>query len=799
MKQFRFWPWCAVLLCAVFTPAGAKQDPAVCGTHGSKREEELARHRQNPLSPYGRLSAIRAERLRSGAPLNPEAPFRRRLDPATPIPPGIARDLPGGLNDSIATAAPAPLPDRGDVAILSTAAGVVNRPNPFNLGGFTLRYVPVQGGYRVEKREGGYDLAAAGEGFPVEDIGDDDFRPFRLTFAFPFYGTQWRQAFLNSDGNLTFGQGEASTAARSLGRMHGGPPRIAALFRDLDPTAPGGAIRVLADLQRVVITWASVREFASFGNGVPQTFQIRLYPDGLIEVSYPEVRTDEAVVGITPGRGRGEPAYIDFLELPDDRLFPSTVAERFTNSSEVDVFTAAQRFYENHEDSYDYLVFFNSSGVQASSGALAFQLTVRNKYIEGIGDRPVDLGPETGSPKRLKAILNMGTLSNYPANPNAIVPIRAISGDTPLTVLAHEAGHLYLALASVRDDEGSNPFPMLGRSLAHWSFAFNSDASVMEGNRIEDLGPGNNPRFRTVAAVEKFSDLDLYLMGMLSSGDVGPMFYVQNASVSPSRAPQVGVGFSGNRIDFTIRDLIAAEGLRVPGPVVAQRKYRFAFVLIHPEGEPVPQEFVDKVDRFRSEFERFFRDATRSQSEPETTIRKELRLSLSPNAGLIRTRTIRASIQINEPTLFPLYLRVRTNSSLPQVLNVPSILVIPPGSNRVEFDVSAGPASGFYELRVEALSPFYEEAVARIAISPGVETVQLKVESDPSSPNLSRVRVTDHNLIPYPGVPVQAFFANGNSLQLTTDDEGIAEFRWGFGVEPPVRYGIPGVPPNSPQ
>jgi hypothetical protein len=795
MKQFRFWPLCAVLLCAALTPAGAKQDPAVCGTHGSKGEEELARHRQNRLSSYGRLSAMRAERLRSGIPLNPEAPLQpRRSSPRQ----GTAEALPS-LQDSpvsVLGTSPAPLADRGEVAILSTAAGVVNRPNPFTLNGLTLRYVPVPGGYRVEKVEGGYDLAAAGQGTPLDGIGDDDFRPLPLPFAFPFFGTSWRQAFLNSDGNLTFGQGESSTAARSLGRMHGGPPRIAALFRDLDPTAPGGAIRVLAESRRVVITWASVREFASFGNGVPQTFQIRLSPNGVIEVSYPEVRTDEAVVGITPGRERGEPAYIDFFELPEGQVFPSTVAERFTNTSEVDVFTAAQRFYENHEDSYDYLVFFNSAGVQSSPGALAFQLTVRNKYIEGIGDRPVDLGTETGSPRRLKAILNMGTLSNYPSNPNAIVPIRAISGDTPLTVLAHEAGHLYLALASVRDDEGSNPFPMLGRSLAHWSFAFNSDASVMEGNRIEDLGPGNNPRFRTVAAVEKFSDLDLYLMGMLPSSDVGPMFYIQNANVSPSRAPQVGVGLNGNRINFTIEDLINTEGTRAPSARVAQRKYRFAFVLIHPEGEPIPQEFIDKVDRFRSEFERFFREATRNQSEPETTLRKSLRLSLAPNAGLIRNRTVRATVRVNENNLYPLYLRLTTNAPDSSILRTPSILVIPPGSDRIDFDVVAGSSTGVAELRVEALSPFFEEAVARIAVSPE-QSPELRLEPGSPGSTLSRIRLTDSELLPYPSVEVRAFFSNGNFLEAVTDEDGIAEFRWGFGVEAPVRYVVPALSPDT--
>ena len=40
-----------------------------------------------------------------------------------------------------------------------------------------------------------------------------------------------------------------------------------------------------------------------------------------------------------------------------------------------------------------------------------------------------------------------------------------------------------------------------------------SDASVMEGNDIEDLGGGS---FRTVGAVRRYSRLDQYAMGLLS-------------------------------------------------------------------------------------------------------------------------------------------------------------------------------------------------------------------------------------------------------------------------------------------
>ena len=70
---------------------------------------------------------------------------------------------------------------------------------------------------------------------------------------------------------------------------------------------------------------------------------------------------------------------------------------------------------------------------------------------------------------------------------------------------------------------------MLGYQSAHWNFLFNSEASLLEGNRIQDNGAGVSPRFQTTATVEGYSPLDQYLMGFRSAQDVPPTFYVANA------------------------------------------------------------------------------------------------------------------------------------------------------------------------------------------------------------------------------------------------------------------------------
>src|SRR5207244_6523894 len=75
-----------------------------------------------------------------------------------------------------------------------------------------------------------------------------------------------------------------------------------------------------------------------------------------------------------------------------------------------------------------------------------------------------------GSKRRLRAVMNMGPLSQYPVSPTGLVPARSPIGDTPLTLLGHESGHLFLAFVSVPDPAIPGSQPMFGkRSEEHTS------------------------------------------------------------------------------------------------------------------------------------------------------------------------------------------------------------------------------------------------------------------------------------------------------------------------------------------
>lgn len=696
------------------------------------------------------------------------------------------RKASGAVRLKASDAAPASR-DAGDIVIMDDGDGVAGRLNAFNLDGKTVVFTPASpeaASYRFETRAGSYSAEDGATGGRL-DLSDDDTIEIALPFAFPYFGIRYERVWVNSDGNLTFTTGDGSSAERSLGRLTAGPPRIAGLFSDLDPSRSAEGVRLLSRADRVVLTWSRVPEYRESGTGPIQKFQIRLHPDGTIELTYDGVPIREAVVGISRGRLQGSSSIVSFAG-GSEAVYTSTVAERFTANVEIDIVTAAQRFYENHDDAYDYLVFINNLGIRASNGAVAYESTVRTSRT-GIGDRKVDVGEEYGSASRLQAVINLGPLSQYPADPYAVVPSRAFSRDTTMSVIAHEAGHLFLAFASTRDPEGPRERPLLCSDLAHWSFTFNSDASLVSGNRIRDNGPGASPRFTTVATVERFSLLDRYLMGLIPAAQVPPSFYVSNSrgASASSCLPAPGVSFDGDRRDVTVEEIAAAEGRVSPDHTVSQRTYRFAFILIVGKGtEPTPEQLA-QVDRYRREFESFFHSATGELAVAETSLRRSLKLSVFPAAGLLAGRTVTATVSIAAPAEVPLTVLLRPATG---AVSAPESVTIPEGGRQASF-LLTGVREGVDRLTAEAADSRYERPAAALQVLPSPSSLRVEIVSGGGQfavPGQALrdpvvVRVSDVNNLPYPGLALDMSVAGGGSVSPpapVTDAAGLARLYW---------------------
>lgn len=688
--------------------------------------------------------------------------------------------------------------DIGNVAVIENDDSIFGRRNPFNLDRSQVVFMPAATGYTYATSQGGFDQVAAGSGNPVTGIGDDDSRKVTLPFPFPFYGTTYRELWLNSDGNLTFNEPDGASASRSLGRLAAGPPRIAPLFSDLDPTITTGSIRVTVSPEAFTVTWLRVQEYADAGNGRPQTFQVRLSPSGEIAFAWDGVDISDGVVGLSPGDSPTRPTLVSFLQSPTGAA-DAMIAEHFGSAQALDLIAAARRFYETHDDAYDYLAFFNATGVQPGTGVLAFETSVRTARL-GIGDTPIDVGRQYGSPNRLQAVLNMGPVANFPTNPDSPHPQRFTTGDTGLTVFAHEVGHLFLAFSSIRDPANPAARPMLGRQLFHWNFRFNSEASLLEGNRIRDNGPNANPRFLTTATVEGFAPLDQYLMGLRPAAEVPPTFLVQNATTTLTD-PRPGVGFNGDRRDVTVDDLIAVDGPRIPSSDFEQRRYRIGIVLIVPTGSSASQADLALVERYRLALEAAWPRYTGGRGAMDTTLRRSLRLSVQPAAGLIANSTQAIQIAIQQPAETPITVALRPANGL---IEAPASVTIPAGETTVTGTLRAL-RPGVELLTAEPLdSSAYIAAEARLNIAAAAADLRLRIlagDRQLATPGVPLptpvvVKLTDANDLPYPGVRILVTGGQVSPASAVTGADGRATFQWTPGADPLnlIRFTVEGAP-----
>ncbi len=699
----------------------------------------------------------------------------------------------------LSSAGSAPL-DVGQIAVLPDDGTLVSPANFFDLHQLTLTFTPKTGVYAVAVGALEFDSSAVQQGILLNpppashpnNIGDDGTRAVNLGFVFPFFGENYTSVFINSDGNLTFQEGDTAHSKRSLSRILSGPPRIAPYFVDLDPSV-GGELRYLSSSERLVVSWSAVPDYRESGVGPRETFQVELLPDGSIQFSYNGINGREAVVGVTPGASLGSVELLDLSAATGQAASAGSIAEIFSLSAQLDLLAVSRRFYETHDDAYEFLVVFTTFDFNLD-GAFAFAEIVSNNVtgIGRIGNPPVfDSAGSFGS-SRLETVLNMGNLLRYPQNPREVFH----GVNSTLSILGQEAGHRFLSYVRWRDPQGPpDSTELLGRGLTHWSFFYNSDASVVEGNRIRDNGDGT---FTTTGVVEQYSALDQYLMGLRSPEETPASFLVKDpiSAFTASRAPQLNATFSGRRASVTVDQIIAANGPRVPNSVIAPKTFNFAFLLVVPRNTSPSDAQVAHLDRIRREWEPFFTQATASRAAARTDLLLSLRWTPSP-LGLITGTQAEAQVGLLAAPASDLTVTL-TNSN-PLIVALPPRVVVPAGSRSAPVPVTAL-APG--RAAVSATAPGFETstAVVEVLAAPASGGLALSIESGDrqiaspwtSLPQPLRVVLRDGNTIPFAGVRVEFAVTQGDaSLNVSgtsTDGQGRASANVTLGPETgPVR------------
>ncbi len=582
------------------------------GSGGSSPPPAPSPSTQNPCS----AAALEAETVESApAPVDPALVARKKSivdgDPRWRVLDDLWTHRERALRAPRAdTFTPQPNPaDVGDIAIVQDEGDILLAANQYDLRALGLRFTRNgSGGYDVRRIDGTFRQTL---GTPLT-LSDDDSQSVPIPFGFQFYGATQSTAFVNSDGNITFGEADKASTERNVSRLLTGPPRIAPFLADLDPSA-GGRVYVHAASDQYTATWCGVQGFDSTDT---TTVQATVLPDGTVEMKYGDpITLAEAVVGISPGH-TGDFRPVNLSDTGPTAGGGGAIGERFSKNRQLDAVALGQKFYRTHPDSYDQLVVWADARV--AQDAFAYETTIANE-IRGIGVDVYDVSRDFGSAGRLRSIVQMDLISKYPDDPTQ----KFLGENNTLSLIGQEAGHRWLAFLDFRDHTGERSELLLGRDRAHWSFFCDSDASVMEGNDIEDMGGGS---FRTIAAVQRYSPLDQYAMGLLSEAAVPPFFYVESpTNVQPPTAredaPKVGVFFNGTRRDVLIKDVVDVLGPRIPSADQSAKVHRQAFIYLVTTGGSGNPAHIAKIDQIRKQWEAFFFQATSRRMSAITTLR----------------------------------------------------------------------------------------------------------------------------------------------------------------------------------
>ncbi|MEX1312373.1 MAG: CARDB domain-containing protein, partial [Candidatus Sulfomarinibacteraceae bacterium] len=260
----------------------------------------------------------------------------------------------------------------------------------------------------------------------------------------------------------------------------------------------------------------------------------------------------------------------------------------------------SQSFFAHNPDAYDFVAVvtgfeFDAGWGQTGDPTHALYWGVRND-TSGIGLGFFDHSQVFGS-NRLQGYIDT----------NGLELVRDAAGtldaDHLLTILGHELGHRWLAHCDFEVSPGSQSASLRGVEDTHWSYLLDSDASYLYGADWSDNDDGS---FTSTEVLARYSELDLYLMGMLQADEVEPFTLLDNPAIPAAQVPELGASITASPITVTIDQIIAAEGPRIPATDDAPRELRIALVyLVAPGAQPTSEE-LDFLAGIRSMWKRRF-------------------------------------------------------------------------------------------------------------------------------------------------------------------------------------------------
>ena len=196
-------------------------------------------------------------------------------------------------------------------------------------------------------------------------------------------------------------------------------------------------------------------------------------------------------------------------------------------------------------------------------------------------------------------------------------------------------------------------------------------------------------------------------------------------------------------------------------------------------------EDLEKVDDYRRRFEEFFNRAADGRAFAETTLKRNLQLSMAPAAGVLAGSGATATVSLARPAEAALTVLLRTQTG---AASVPASVTIGAGQSQASFTIR-GERTGVEELSAEPDDMRFATAHARIQVAESATALSLALIAGDKQPAASgsplaqaiRLRVVDRNNLPYPSLTVNAVVTAGGTVtpaSTVSDADGYVRFQW---------------------
>ena len=236
----------------------------------------------------------------------------------------------------------------------------------------------------------------------------------------------------------------------------------------------------------------------------------------------------------------------------------------------------AASFYRYFEDEFDFLMFITTDRLVLDTKAAGWFIHVMND-VQGIGVNVFSDTHEFGSAGRLQGVMFFSALQEF------------------RSVGLHELMHRWAAFV----------LPSEVSIGSHWRTP--SDIfGILDGNcdvpfdEIVELGE-DRYLLPECSFPREYSPLELYLAGFIPPEEVPEFWVAQDAQWIEQLRSEHGLWdrvFTASEIKrYTIDDVIAAHGRRVPEAPQAQREFRAAAILLIDENHPASMDVLNVLSR----------------------------------------------------------------------------------------------------------------------------------------------------------------------------------------------------------